>query len=158
MLQGRSRVRVAYLVPAAVLAACASSGTATAEQAATAAPPPKVVTTPLVRTGRTISNQPLKLPQGEAEVAAAALDIPAGGATPIHQHPWSRFVYVEKGPVRIVNHDTGESRDFPSGTLLPEVVAQWHEGRALGSPVRLIVIDLVPPGVNNTVMKPAHSM
>lgn len=112
--------------------------------------------TPIVRTGRTISGQPLRLPPGEAEVAAAAVEIPAGGALPIHQHPWSRFVYVERGSVRVVNHDTQASMDFQAGQLLPEVVAQWHEAKALGSnSVRLIVIDLVPPGVTNMVMKPA---
>jgi quercetin dioxygenase-like cupin family protein len=115
--------------------------------------PAKVVTTPIVRSGQTISNQPLRLPQGAAEMVAAAIEIAPGGATPIHQHPWSRFVYVEKGPVRIVNHDTGATLDFQSGQVLPEVVGQWHEGRALSAPVRLIVIDVVPPGVNNTVMR-----
>ena len=114
------------------------------------------VVTPIVRTARTISGQPLRLPKEEAEVAAAAVDIPAGGALPIHQHPWSRFVYVERGSLRVYNHDTGASLDFQAGQVLPEVVAQWHEARALGTaPVRLIVIDLVPPGVNNTIMKGA---
>ena len=113
------------------------------------------VTIQLGRSATTISGQPLHLPQGAAEAVAAIIDIPVGGATPIHQHPWQRFVYVERGPVRIVNHDTGQSRDFQSGQFLPEVVAQWHEGQAIGpGPVRLVVIDVVPPGVNNTVMKP----
>ena len=120
--------------------------------------PPATTVTPIVRSAQTISGQPLKLPQGAAEVAAAAVEIPAGGALPIHQHPWSRFVYVERGSLRVVNHDTGASMDFKAGQVLAEVVAQWHEAKALGnSPVRLIVIDLVPPGVNNTVMKPVSS-
>lgn len=114
--------------------------------------------TPIIRSAQTISGQPLKLPQGAAEVAAAAVEIPAGGALPIHQHPWSRFVYVERGSLRVVNHDTGAAMDFKAGQVLAEVVAQWHEAKALGdSPVRLVVIDLVPPGVNNTVMKPVSS-
>lgn len=149
-------MRIAFLLPAALGAASAVAGPASPRHDSTSASSAKAVTTPLVRTGRTISNQPLRLPQGNAEVVAAAIDIPAGGATPIHQHPWSRFVYVERGPVRIINHDTGEIRDFATGTLLPEVIAQWHEGRALTSPVRLVVIDLVPPGVSNMAMKPAH--
>jgi quercetin dioxygenase-like cupin family protein len=143
---------VFMLFSAALVAAPVTS----VKQHSTVAAPTKPVTTQLVRTGRTISDQPLKLPQGPAEVAAAAIEIPAGGATPIHQHPWSRFVYVERGPVRIVNHDTGRTQDFQAGTLLPEVVSQWHEARALTAPVRLIVIDVVPPGVNNTVMQSAH--
>lgn len=114
---------------------------------------PPLGSSPPVRTATTISGQPLKLPQGPAEMISARVVIPAGGATPIHQHPWSRFVYVEQGPLRVVNHDTGQSRDFPSGTVLPEVVAQWHEGRAIAGPVTIIVIDLVPPGASNMIMR-----
>jgi quercetin dioxygenase-like cupin family protein len=139
------------------LAACVLVGFAGVAIAQPTAPPPPVnaVSTPIVRTDKTISGQFLKLPPGKAEVAAAAIEIPPGGATAIHQHPWTRIVYVERGPVRIINHDTGENRDFQSGEIIPEVVAQWHEGRATGpASARLIVIDLVPPGVNNTVMAP----
>jgi quercetin dioxygenase-like cupin family protein len=150
-------MRRLLLFPAAAAIACASSTTASGQEQ-TAAEPPKIVTTPIVRTGRTTSNQPLRLPQADAEIVAVAVDIPPGGATPIHQHPWSRFVYVERGPLRVVNHDTGQTHDFKSGTLLPEVVAQWHEGRALTEPVRLIVIDLVPRGESNMVMKSDQKM
>lgn len=151
-------MRLSFLVPVTVAVAGVSPSATLAQPAQSMAETPKLVTTPIVRTGRTASNQPLKLPQGEAEMVAVAVDIPVGGATPIHQHPWQRIVYVEKGPLQVVNHDTGETRDFQSGTVLPEVVAQWHEGRAPSQPVRLIVIDLVPPGVSNMVMKPAHEM
>lgn len=123
---------------------------------ATGAPAARV--TPILRSRQTISGQPLRLPQGEAEVAAASVEIPPGGALPIHQHPWSRFVYVERGSLRVVNHDTGASLDFQAGQVLPEVIGQWHEARSLGgTAVRLIVIDVVPPGVNNTIMKPTGS-
>jgi quercetin dioxygenase-like cupin family protein len=89
-------------------------------------------------------------------MVAVAVDIPAGGALPIHQHPWSRFFYVERGTLRVVNHDTGQSFEMKAGQVLPEAVGQWHHGEAVGDrPLRLIVIDLIPPGVNNTVMKPA---
>ena len=115
----------------------------------------KVASVPIVRTATTISGQPLRLPPGPSEMVATAIDIPAGGATAIHQHPWSRFVYVERGPVRITNHDNGESHDYQTGQVIAEVVAQWHEGRAAAGPARLIVIDVVPPGVTNMVMKPA---
>lgn len=112
--------------------------------------------TPILRTGHTISDQPLRLPPGAAEMAAVAVEIPAGAALPIHQHPWSRFFYVERGTLRVVNHDTGASKDFKAGQVQAEALSQWHAGHAVGEgPVRLIVIDLVPPGVNNMIMKPA---
>jgi quercetin dioxygenase-like cupin family protein len=151
-------MRRVLLYSAVIAAACGATTAAAVEQAQSVSEPPKIVNTPIVRTGRTTSNQPLKLPQTDAEVVAVAVDIPPGGATPIHQHPWSRFVYVERGLLRVVNHDTGQTHDFKSGTLLPEVVAQWHEGRALTEPVRLIVIDLVPRGETNMVMKPDQKM
>lgn len=148
-------MRLAMLMTSLALAALAPIEAAAAQPSAD---PPKIVTTPILRTGKTITNQALKLPQGDAEVIAVTVDIPVGGSTPIHQHPWSRFVYVEQGPLRVINHDTGDTRDFPSGTLLPEAVAQWHEGQAPRSPVRLIVIDLVPPGATNMVMKTDQKM
>jgi quercetin dioxygenase-like cupin family protein len=114
--------------------------------------------TPKLRIRRTISDQPLKLPQGEAEMDAVSVDIPAGVSLPIHKHPWSRFFYVERGTLRVINHDTGSSMDFKAGQVGAEAVGQWHAGKAVGEgPVRLIVIDLVPPGVNNTIMKPTSA-
>lgn len=139
-------------------------GLVTAGCAATSASQPhaamahggKVVSTPLARTATTISGQPLRVPQGPSEMVATAIDIPPGAATAIHQHPWSRFVYVERGPVRITNHDNGTSNDYRTGQVIAEVVAQWHEGSApANSPARLVVIDVVPPGASNMVMKPA---
>ena len=117
--------------------------------------PSKMVTTPILRTRLTSSNQPLKLPRGDAKLVAIAVDIPSGGATSVHQHPWSRFGYVEKGHLRVINHDTGEAKDFRPGEVLSEAVGQWHEGRAIDGPVRLIVFDIVPPGVTNVSAQPA---
>ena len=146
------------LIATGVLAACAAAAGSSmqlgqAGQAATGHAAANSVTTPIVRTATTITGQPLRLPGGRAEMVAAAVEIPAGGSTPIHQHPWSRFVYVERGPLRVVNHDTGKMRDFQTGEVFPEVVFQWHEGRAIAGPVRVIVIDVVPPGVNNSILR-----
>jgi quercetin dioxygenase-like cupin family protein len=120
----------------------------------TAAAVPNSASVPIIRTAHTVSGQPLRLPRGNAEMVATAVEIPANGATAIHQHPWSRFVYVERGPLRVINHDTGETRDFQTGEVFAEVIAQWHEGRAPGvNGARLVVIDLVPPGTTNMKMR-----
>ena len=141
-------MREPLLFWAAVTAA--SPASLPAQPGTTVAEPETMATTPILRTRLTSSNQPLKLPQGESELVAVAVDIPAGGATSVHQHPWSRFAYVEKGRLRVINHDTGEAKEFLPGEVLSEAVGQWHEGRALDGPVRLIVFDIVPPGVTNT--------
>jgi len=117
--------------------------------------PSAVKVTQLVHTQSTLSGQPLKLPKGAAEMDAIAVDIPAGQSLPIHEHPWSRLFYVERGTLRVINHDTGKSMDFKAGQAGAEAVGQWHEGRAVGEgPVRVIAIDLVPPGAKNTIMEP----
>lgn len=61
----------------------------------------------------------------------------------------------KKGHLRVINHDTGEVKDFRPGEVLSEAVGQWHEGRAIEGPVRLIVFDIVPPGVTNVSAQPA---
>ncbi|MBA3669120.1 MAG: cupin domain-containing protein [Sphingomonas sp.] len=154
-------MRLTITIAAFALSACNATNEKAAEQAdlnGSAASSPSAngaIVTPIIRTRRTISDQPLKLPQGEAEMVSIAVDIPAGGALPIHKHPWSRFFYVERGTLRVVNHETGQSRDFKAGQVQAEAVGQWHEGQAIGrDPVRVIVIDLVPPGASTTITKP----
>jgi quercetin dioxygenase-like cupin family protein len=132
----------------------APAAVVSAQPEAAVSEPPKMVTTPILRTRLTSSNQPLKFPQGDSELVAVAVDIPSGGATSIHQHPWSRFAYVEKGHLRVINHDTGQAKDFRPGEVLSEVVGQSHEGRAIDGPVRLIVFDIVPPGTTNISAQP----
>lgn len=159
---GRSALRLALVIAILALSACgghrevadgrADSNAAAGTNSGASAP----TIAPILRTRRTISDQPLKLPQKDAEMVAVSVNIPAGAALPIHKHPWSRFFYVERGTLRVVNHDTGASMDFKAGQVQAEAVGQWHEGRAVGpDPVHVIVIDLVPAGVNNTIMKPA---
>lgn len=157
-------MRATILISALALSACGGPKDAAGERTdtntgvVTNSAPTVPIVTPILRTRRTISDQPLKLPQGEAEMDSVAVDIPAGRALPIHKHPWSRFFYVERGTLRVVNHDTGASMDFKAGQVQAEAVGEWHEGRAVGDgPVRVIVIDLVPPGVNNTIMKSAST-
>lgn len=147
-------------LPLAMLAGCATAAepttvnpTAHTAHATNPTAAPKL--TPILRTATTISGQPLRLPQGAVEMVAASVDLPPGGRIALHRHPWSRFVYVETGRVAVVNRDTGATVEAAAGGVIAEVVNQWHEAAALdGGPARLVVIDLVPPGVVNMEMPP----
>ena len=142
---------LSLIVAASLAGACTAA--AAPPTMAQAMPGAKAVATPIVRTATTTSGQPLRLPQGAAEMVATAVDFPPGGRVMLHRHPWSRFLYVEKGRVAIINHDTGATVEAAAGQALAEVIGQWHEGVALdGQPARLVVIDLVPPGVVNMEM------
>jgi quercetin dioxygenase-like cupin family protein len=148
---GEKSMRSILIVPAALAAACGPAGMAAGETPAASL---KSVSNPIVRTAHTLSGQPLRLPQGDSEMVAAAVEIPSGGSTTIHQHRWSRFVYVERGPLRIVNEDTRETHELQTGQAFAEVIAQWHQGFAPGAKgARVIVIDLVPPGETNMMMR-----
>ena len=135
-------VAIMAIVPAASTASSGAGGE------------PNAVSKEVVRTGTTVSGQPLRLPQGKAEMVAYTVDIPANGLTTVHQHPWSRFVYVERGPLTVTDQSTGQTHSFQTGQVFGEVVAQWHQGHAPGPQgARLVVIDLVPPGVTNMKMR-----
>jgi quercetin dioxygenase-like cupin family protein len=141
-----------HLEIAALLITTCALGANSARPAALAAP--NSVSKPIVRTSSTVSGQPLRLPRGKAEMVATSVEIPRNGTTTIHQHPWSRFVYVERGPLRVVNMDNGQKHDFQTGQVFAEAVAQWHQGSAPGPHgARLVVFDLVPPGVTNMKMR-----
>ncbi len=151
MSHHHARQRLIGLFSALALSAC---GSGDGHDARSEAGSSGAIITPIIKTQQTISGQPLKLPPGPAEMVAISVDIPAGGALAIHQHPWSRFFYVERGTLRVVNHDTGKSQEFKAGQVQAEAIGEWHEGRAVGDgPVRVIVIDLVPPGATNTILK-----
>lgn len=122
---------------------------------ASAPPPlPAPVRTEIVRTAETMTGQKLALPDGPAELTASATELPPGARLPVHKHPWQRIVYVERGRLEVINHDTGLRREFEAGDVLVEAVGQWHEGRVLGGEgARLIVYDLAPPGADNMVVR-----
>ena len=130
----------------------------TACAAAPAGPKPSgasaPVSTPILTTTETMSDQPIALPQGAVEFAASRTEMGGDGRIPVHKHLWPRFVYVEKGWIELVNHDAGITRAYGPGDVVAEPVGQWHEGRAMGGdPVRLVVYDMVPPGKSNVVLK-----
>jgi len=117
-------------------------------------PPPVPATTILNRASSTVTGQPLAFPTGPLEVVVAVTEIPAGGALPMHKHPWPRYAIVERGRLRVSYEEAGLVREFGPGEAVIEAVDQWHEGRVIGpDPVRILVVDQVPPGRTNLVAR-----
>jgi len=104
------------------------------------------------RTVTTITGQPFEVPPGPLEVVISVATIPAGGVLPMHKHPWPRFAYVESGRLRVRYEEAGLVRVVGPGEGVVEAIDQWHEAEVVGdAPVRLIVVDQVPPGRSNVV-------
>ena len=112
-----------------------------------------MVSKELLRTDRIVSGQPLRFGQAAAQIVAYATDFAPNGRTSVHKHPWSRFVYVEKGPLWVTNFDRHKTHEFQTGQAFAEAVGEWHQGRAGPKGARLVVFDLVPPGKVNVVSR-----
>ncbi|HEY8572212.1 cupin domain-containing protein [Phenylobacterium sp.] len=133
----------AYLIIAAVVAAT---------PAAAQAPAP--VSRQISAQARTMSGQPILLPQGPVQVTYTETVVPPGGALPPHKHPYPRYALVMSGRLKVTNLVTGTVSEVKAGELAIDAIDQWHEAVVLGAePVRMLVIDQAPPGVVNTVRR-----
>ena len=113
---------------------------------------PDAVTTPVVRTAKTAIGQPIETP-AHPELIVALTTIPVHGATRVHKHPWQRCVYVLAGQLRVTDMATGEARDYRPGDFIAEMRGAYHFGANTGAdPVKLLVIDAVPPGTTSNVV------
>jgi quercetin dioxygenase-like cupin family protein len=140
---------LAVLIP---LAACSPAAEPAAAPAA--APSSQAAVTQILRASTTVTGQPLAVPDGPWEVAVWASELPPGGLLPMHKHPWPRYAYVERGRLRVRYEAAGLVREFGPGQAVVEAVGEWHEGEAIGpDPVRLIVLDQLPPGATNVVRR-----
>jgi len=131
---------------AAVLA-----GLALASTIAHAADAPKVQVTPVTRTNRTVTGQPIVVPD-HPDVIVSIATFPPGARIAEHQHPHPHYVYVLDVVLTVVNTDANMSFEVKAGEFVAEMQNTWHYGINKGAvPVKLLVIDQVPAGTpNNT--------
>jgi quercetin dioxygenase-like cupin family protein len=119
-----------------------------------AAQAPAPVSKELSAQDRTMSGQPIVLPQGPVRVTFTETVVPPGGRLAPHKHPYPRYALVTSGRLKVTNLVTGTVTEVKAGELAIDAVDQWHEAEVVGAePVRLLVIDQAPPGVANTVRR-----
>jgi quercetin dioxygenase-like cupin family protein len=139
----------------ALAAGCSTEPAAPGNNAAAPAALSVPVKQEIVRTETTMTGQPLRVPSAPVQLVVTSVDLPAGFLIACHKHPWSRYVYLEAGAVRVTNYDANRTSDFSAGQELVEAIDQWHDARVTSAgPARLIVVDQVPPGINNEVNPP----
>ncbi len=113
----------------------------------------KVTVTPVISARTTASGQPIALPKQNPEVQVSVFEIPVGAVLPVHMHPFHRYAYVLAGKLRVSDRDNVKTFDYVAGDFLIEMVDTWHYGTNIGSePVRLLVIDQVEAGAQNTIL------
>jgi quercetin dioxygenase-like cupin family protein len=115
----------------------------------------QIVSTETTMTGQPLRVPPLAVPQPPLQLVVTRVDAPANTLIACHKHPWSRYVYLESGTVRVTNYDANRTNDFTAGQVLVEAIDQWHDARVTSpGPARLIVVDQVPPGTGNQINAP----
>src|ERR1700750_922262 len=139
------------ILASALLLAAALSATAALALDSGGTP---VVVTPLVSRTETASAQPIALPQKNVQVLVSTYDIAAGATLPVHKHPFPRYAYVLAGTLQVTNVETGKSTTYKTGDFIIEMIGQWHQATNVGDgPVKLLVIDQVEEGTQNTVLR-----
>jgi quercetin dioxygenase-like cupin family protein len=117
-------------------------------------PAPAEVVTEIARATITATGQPITLPQGPLEVVASIYTLAPGVRLPEHKHPYQRYAYILEGQLMVQQGDSS-SRVYHAGEFVIESVDRWHFGATVGAvPVKLLVIDQLPPGGEVTVNRP----
>lgn len=81
------------------------------------------------------------------QVKAIVVEIPAGEATPWHQHPVNNLAYILEGSLKLELQD-GTSRVFQKGESFAEVVNTLHRGINIGqSSLKILVFYLSETGM-----------
>ena len=93
----------------------------------------------LMRTSTTWAGQPIRYPDGPAEVTGLLIEIAPGAETGWHAHPVPSFAMVLEGTLTVRLKD-GRKRTLRAGEAVAEVVDTLHNGRNAGEvPVKLVV-------------------
>jgi len=131
--------------------AAALAGLVLALTIAHAADAPKVQVTPVTRTNRTVTGQPIVVPD-HPDVIVSIATFPPAARIAEHRHPHPHYVYVLEGVLTVVNTDANTTFEVKAGEFVAEMQDTWHYGINKGAvPVKLLVIDQVPAGTpNNT--------
>lgn len=100
----------------------------------------QIKVTPLLRTTKTTSGQPIAYPVTDSpQVTAVLVEIPPGAETGWHQHPFPCYAYILSGKLT-VEVEGDKPRELSAGEALVEVVNTTHNGTNKGTePVRLVM-------------------
>jgi quercetin dioxygenase-like cupin family protein len=109
---------------------------------------------PMLNTDVTSTGQPIVLPRGHVRVITSIYEIAPGAKLPEHKHIYPRYGYLLSGQLRVTNVETGKSTTFNPGDFIIESLGQWHKAENIGTdPIKLLVIDQVPKGQDNVVLR-----
>lgn len=141
----RGSIAAAGLGAVVVASFAAGFGFAVASKAEAPAGPPPF--TPLLVTSKTVMDEPIVYPAGEAEITAGILSLAPGQATGWHKHGVPLGGIVLEGEITVDYGERG-TRTFKSGEAIMEAMGVQHRGMNKGdTPLRVFVMHLGAKGV-----------
>ncbi|NVK38381.1 MAG: cupin domain-containing protein [Gammaproteobacteria bacterium] len=105
----------------------------------------------LLKSTTSWDGQALSYPKGEAELTSMRLTLKANQALPFHCHPVPTFGYILSGEMEVETAE-GKTTRFKAGDAVIEVMKTVHRGRALDSPVEILVFYAGEKNTPNTVL------
>ncbi len=93
----------------------------------------------LLKTSESWDGEPIYYPEGDAEVTAVLIKIPAGAETGWHYHPIPSFAYMIEGELVITLKD-GKTKKLEQGEALAEVSNTIHSGKNTGDVTANLVV------------------
>lgn len=107
--------------------------------------------TELFTTDKTIVDEPLAYPAGQAEVQAAIVTLAPGEETPMHKHGVPLFAYILEGEVT-VDYGSHGKKVYKQGDSFMEAMAVDHVGRSTGTvPVKILAVYMGAKGAENVI-------
>lgn len=104
------------------------------------------------RVSTTMGGYPLELPES-AEIRSLLYVTGPNTNFPVHQHSYPRMLYILDGEMDIIDSESHEIRKIQQGDFLIEATGRWHWGENNGkSPVKMLVLDVVPKNSGNNVI------
>lgn len=117
---------------------------------------PALIAAPIGEASVTIIGQPNDIPPNPT-VRTSTLIFPPGAKTAEHKHAYPHYAIVQEGTLTVVDTQDNKTFEVKKGAFFLEMIDTWHYGVNKGTePVKLLIVDLVPPQVQvNSIPKPA---
>lgn len=113
---------------------------------------PSVKARPILKTETDAAGHVIKYPgKGTPELSGYLVEIPPGGQTGWHMHPYPCMAYVLEGTIA-VEQGGGPVRTYKKGDSFAELVKTRHNGRNLGDkPVKILLFVVGVRGAGPSV-------
>lgn len=112
---------------------------------------PSYPAVPLLSTGRTVVDETIRYPSGDARVTASIVTLAPGGRTIAHRHGVPMFAYILDGELT-VDYGSKGKRIYRAGDALMEAMAVTHAAVNTGTvPVRILAVYMGAAGARDVI-------